>query len=95
MLTNTHTLDGSMFSNCLGRSFSQVRVRGGSYHLRCYKMWPPLFAPVYLLSLLDDVIPDWDLREREKEREEGVDDYEANPSKKTRLECCCWTWSSA
>ena len=32
-------------------------------------MWPPLFAPVYLLSLLDDVIPGWDLREREKRRE--------------------------
>ena len=42
---------------------------------------PSFFAPVHLLSLLDDVIPDWDLRER-KERK-ALTTTAANPSKKS------------
>ena len=38
---------------------------------QCLKIMHPYLGPMHLLSLLDDVIPDWDLGVRKKGEEGG------------------------
>ena len=63
--------------------FSKVADEAPS---QCFKVMSSFFA---LLSLLDDVIPDWDLGVRKEGRKEGGDDC-GKSEQKMGFECCCW-----